>query len=355
MPAMTQNRAEMSVAGESLMLREAREAPAAVARALAENERRCRDLAVRLRERPPPFAITCARGSSDHAATFAKYLFETRLGLVTASIGPSVSSIYGSPLRVRGALFLAISQSGRSPDLVHLAEAARAEGALTVALVNDAASPLAAACEIVLPLHAGSERSVAATKSLLAAMATVLQLFAAWRGDPTLNRAIATLPADLAAASHADWSAALPLLRDARHLYVVARGIGLAAAQEAALKLKEAAGLHAEAISAAELMHGPLALAGPDFPVLLFAQRDEAEASLAELARDLRKRRVPLFAAGLGAQPGADSLPFAAGADPHAAPLLLLQSFYPLADAVARARGRDPDRPPHLRKVTETL
>jgi glucosamine--fructose-6-phosphate aminotransferase (isomerizing) len=102
-------------------------------------------------------------------------------------------------------------------------------------------------------------------------------------------------------------------------------------------------------------MHGPLALAGPDFPVLMFAQRDEAEAGLAELARNLRKRRVPLIAAGLGAPPGADSLPFAAGADPHAAPLLLLQSFYPLADAVARARGRDPDRPPHLRKVTETL
>ncbi len=342
--------------GESLMLREAREAPDAVGRALAGNERRCRDLAARLGDRPPPFAITCARGSSDHAATFAKYLFETGLGLVTASIGPSVSSIYGSPLRAKGALFLAISQSGRSPDLVHLAGAARADGALTVAIVNDAASPLAAACEIVLPLHAGPERSVAATKSVLAAMATVLQLFAAWRGDHALNRALAALPADLAGASRADWSAALPLLRNARHLYVAGRGIGLAAAQEAALKLKETAGLHAEALSAAELMHGPLALAGPDFPVLLLSQRDEAEASLAALADDLRRRRVPLIVAGLDAPPGAIGLSLpSSGADPRTAPPLFLQSFYPLAEAVARARGRDPDRPPHLRKVTETM
>lgn len=338
------------------MLREAREAPDAVARSLAGNAQRCRELAERLRDKPPPFAITCARGSSDHVATFAKYLFETRVGLVTASIGPSVSSIYDSSLQAKDALFIAISQSGRSPDLVRLTEAARADGALTVAIVNDVASPLAGACEAVLPLHAGPERSVAATKSVIAAMATVLQLFAAWHGDHALNRTLAALPSALAAASRADWSAALPLLRDARHLYVAGRGIGLAAAQEAALKLKETAGLHAEAISAAELMHGPLALAGPDFPVLLLGQQDEAEAGLAAFATYLQRRRVPLIMAGLDAPPGAIGLPHApAGTGTRATPLLLLQSFYPLADAVARARGRDSDNPPHLSKVTETL
>jgi glucosamine--fructose-6-phosphate aminotransferase (isomerizing) len=341
--------------GESQMLREAREAPAAVARALAANAEPCRALAARLRAAPPPFAVTCARGSSDHAATFAKYLFELRLGLVTASMGPSVRSVYGSTPRMRGALFLAVSQSGRSPDLVQLATAARGEGAATVALVNDAASPLAAACDTVLPLHAGPERSIAATKSLLTAMATLLQLFVAWRGDAGMARALERLPGDLAAASRADWSAALPLLRKAQHLYVVGRGIGLAAAQEAALKLKEAAGLHAEALSAAELMHGPLALAGADVPVLLFAQRDEAETGLLELAEDLRERGVPLIVAGPCPVAGAISLPLAPDLDAHAAPLALIQSLYPLVDAVARARGRDPDRPPHLRKVTETL
>jgi glucosamine--fructose-6-phosphate aminotransferase (isomerizing) len=338
-----------------MMLREAREAPHAVARALAANAEPCRALAGRFRAAPPPFAVTCARGSSDNAATFAKYLFELRLGLVTASMGPSVRSVYTASPRMKGALFLAISQSGRSPDLVQLAEAARGEGAITVALVNDAASPLAAAVETVLPLHAGPERSVAATKSLLTALATLLQLFTHWCGDDGLQRTLAQLPDDLATAARADWSAALPLLTEARNLYVVARGIGLAAAQEAALKLKEAAGLHAEALSAAELMHGPLALAGPDFPVLLLVQRDEAEAGLIDLAQDLYRRGVPLIVAGAKPVKGAINLPLAAETDPHAAPLVLLQSFYPLADALARARGRDPDRPPHLRKVTETL
>jgi glucosamine--fructose-6-phosphate aminotransferase (isomerizing) len=340
-------------ASESLMLREAREAPAAVARALAANAEPCRALAARLNA--APFAVTCARGSSDHAATFAKYLFELRLGLVTASMGPSVRSVYASSPRMRGALFLAISQSGRSPDLVELAKAARGEGAVTAALVNDPSSPLAAVCETVLPLHAGPERSVAATKSLLAAMAIVLQLFAAMRGEAAIVRAIERLPQDLEAASRADWSVAVPLLRAARHLFAVGRGPGLAAAQEAALKLKEAAGLHAEALSAAELMHGPLALAGPDVPVLLFAQRDEAEAGLIQLAQDLQQRRVPLIVAGPRPIAGAPHLALAPDIDAHAAPLALIQSLYPLVDAVARARGRDPDHPPHLRKVTETL
>jgi glucosamine--fructose-6-phosphate aminotransferase (isomerizing) len=342
-------------ASESLMLLEAREAPSAVARALAANAEPCRALAARLRAAAPPFAITCARGSSDNAATFAKYLFELRLGLATASMGPSVRSVYAATPRMKGALFLAISQSGRSPDLVQLAKAARSEGAITVALVNEAASPLAQAVETVLPLHAGPERSVAATKSLLTALATLLQLFAYWRADAALEPMLARLPEDLAAATHADWSAALPLLAGARNLYVVARGIGLAAAQEAALKLKETAGIHAEALSAAELMHGPLALAGPEFPVLLFVQRDEAEAGLVDLAQDLRRRGVPLIVASARPIAGAVNLPVATETDAHAAPLVLLQSFYPLADALARARGRDPDRPPHLRKVTETL
>ena len=163
----------------TLMLRETAEAPDVVARLIAANDAACRALGERLRARPPPFAVTCARGSSDSAATYAKYLFEIRLGTVVASVGPSIASIYGQRPKMNDALFLAISQSGRSPDLLTLAEAARADGALTVALVNDTASPLAELCEVVLPLHAGPERSVAATKSYIASLAAVLQLVAA--------------------------------------------------------------------------------------------------------------------------------------------------------------------------------
>ena len=346
--------ATRSDAGPSLMLREAAEAPEVVKRLIEANAEACRELGVRLRSAPPRFVVTCARGSSDSAATFAKYLIELSCGVVTASVGPSVSSIYGAKVGMRDALFLAISQSGRSPDLLALAEMARADGALTVAIVNDAASPLAEACEVVLPLHAGPEQSVAATKTYLASLAAVLQMVAEWNAEPALLQAAQRLPDGLIAGLTRDWRKAVAPLVAARNLYVVGRGVGYAAAQEIALKFKETCGLHAEAISAAELMHGPLALAGPDFPVLIVGQNDEALGSLKEMAAALAGRGVPVIAAGPGSGWAGTALAIVDGLHPYVQAISAVQSFYPLADAVARARGRDPDRPPHLRKVTET-
>jgi glutamine---fructose-6-phosphate transaminase (isomerizing) len=340
--------------GPSLMVRETAEAPEVAKRLLTANAAACRELGARLRAAPPRFAITCARGSSDSAATYAKYLIELRLGVVVASVGPSVSSVYRAKVGMRDALFLAISQSGRSPDLLSLAEAARADGALTVAIVNDAESPLAGICEVVLPLHAGPERSVAATKSYLASLTAVLQMVAEWSADPVLLAAIGRLPHALVAALTNDWRKAVGPLTAARNLYVVGRGVGYAAAQEIALKFKETCGLHAEAISAAELMHGPLALAGPEFPVLILGQDDEALASLREMAAGLAGRDVPVFAAGPGTGWSGTTLPIVKDLHPFVQPIASVQSFYPLADAVAHARGHDPDNPPHLRKVTET-
>ena len=207
---------------------------------------------------------------------------------------------------------------------------------------------------MVLPLHAGPERSVAATKSYIASLAALLQLVAHWSGDPALDRAVKRLPDDLNDALARDWRPALAVLAAARSLYVVGRGPGYAVAQEAALKLKETCGLHAEALSSAELKHGPLALAAPDFPVVLFSQRDAAMAGIAELGVELDARGVPVVSAGPAAVPGALALPTTSGINPFAQPLILIQSFYPLAEAIARARGHDPDHPPHLRKVTET-
>jgi len=338
----------------TMMLRETAEAPDVVARLIDANDATCRALGARLRERPPHFAVTCARGSSDSAATYAKYLFELHLGTVVASVGPSVSSIYGRRPKMGDALFLSISQSGQSPDLLTLAEAARNDGALTVAAVNDTDSPLAGLCEIVLPLHAGPERSVAATKSYIASLAAILQLAAHWSGDAMLGAAVRRLPDDLNDALGRDWRGALPKLTATRSLYVIGRGPGYAAAQEAALKMKETCGLHAEALSAAELKHGPLALAGPEFPVVLFSQRDEALAGLTDTGTELAASGVPVIAAGPAGFPGALTLPSASGIHPFAQPLTLIQSFYPLAEMLSRARGRDPDRPPHLSKVTET-
>jgi len=337
------------------MLSEAREAPQVVARLLADNAALCSDLGARLRAAPPPFAVTCARGSSDNAATFVKYLLEIHSGLVTASVGPSVTSVYEARPRMRDALFLAVSQSGRSPDILNLARAGRDDGALTVALVNDTSSPLASTCEVVLPLHAGPEKSVAATKSFIAALAAGFQLVAHWSQDQDLLAALETLPEVLEKAASVDWSLALPELSQANNLFVVGRGVGFAVAQEAALKLKETSGVHAEAMSAAELMHGPWTLAGEHFPILVLSQQDETLSGVNDLVTKLREQGIPVVVAGAAEGPAAVMLPTVENVHPYLAPIAMIQSFYPLVNAIALARGRNPDNPPRLRKVTETV
>src|SRR5581483_7134123 len=249
------------------MFAEAAESAAVVARQLSENANAIAALAAQLRARPPRFIVTCARGSSDHAATFAKYLFETHLGLVTASASPSIASVYAVKPKLRDALFIAISQSGRSPDLLRNTELARKAGARVVVLVNQEDSPLANLADYLIPLHAGKETSVAATKSYLCSLSALLQLTATWCEDALLSQALRELPRAVGEAWTMDWSSLVNGLMDARDLFVVGRGLGLGAAQEAALKLKETCGLHAEAFSGAEVMHGPMAIVGKGFPV----------------------------------------------------------------------------------------
>src|SRR5690606_36982617 len=311
-----------------------------------------------LRRAPPPFIVTCARGSSDHAATYAKYLFETALGIVTASASPSVGSVYEVPQALRGALYVVISQSGKSPDLLRNAQAAREAGARVVALVNVEDSPLARLADVVVPLHAGPERSVAATKSYLASLSAILQLAALWKGDDALLDALPRLPDALRAAWRCDWSPLVDGLRGKRNLFVLGRGTGLGAAQEAALKFKETCGLHAEAYSSAEVKHGPMALVGPGFPVLMLAQHDETEAGALALADEFRARGAQVWLASRRVDRNASlggSLPVAEAPHPACAPLLLVQSFYRMVNALSLARGHDPDKPPHLNKVTETV
>jgi len=335
------------------MFAEAGEAPAVVERQRSNNRARIAELAEQLRRDPPLMVTTLGRGSSDHAATFAKYLIETLLGLPTASGAPSVASVYGAESRAKSLLCLALSQSGRSPDLLTSVEAAKQGGALTVALVNDLDSPLAGLVHHLLPLHAGRERSVAATKSFIATLAAIVDLVAAWAGDETLSEALDGAPDKLAEAWEADWSPLAEGLAGARGLYVVARGLGLGAAQEAALKLKEVCGLHAEAFSAAELRHGPLALVGADFPVLVLRQSDETEDGVDALVEELAALGAPVFATGPTAA-GAVALP-SVSAHPAIEPMLRIQSLYRAAVTLALARGLDPDRPPFLRKITETV
>jgi glucosamine--fructose-6-phosphate aminotransferase (isomerizing) len=345
----------MQAAAKTRLAREAAEAPGVVRAQLGANDAVIRDLAQRLRRAPPKAVVTLGRGSSDHAATFARYLIETHLGVMTASTPPSVSSVYEAGTSgMQGVLCLAISQSGRSPDILAAAEAARQAGALVVAMVNDAASPLGQLADVTAPLLAGPELSVAATKSYIAALSAIVQLAAHWSGDEGLLSALDGLPALLDEAWALDWSEAIAPLKDAQSLYVLGRGLGFGIAEEAALKLKETCGLHAEAFSAAEVRHGPMALVGPGFPVLAFAQGDETRAGVEEAAATAAAQGAPVLKAGGGPLPGVISLPTKT-ACPILEPIAYVLSFYRLVSALAVARGLDPDRPPHLTKITETL
>jgi glucosamine--fructose-6-phosphate aminotransferase (isomerizing) len=335
------------------MYSEAAQAPEVVRAQLAANAERVARLVERLRQAPPRAVVTCARGSSDHAATFARYLIETRLGVLTSSAAPSVSSVYEVAPDLAGAMVLAISQSGASPDLLATVSRARSNGARIVAMVNAESSPLAQLADDLIPLGAGPELSIAATKSYIASLAAVVHLVATWAGDAALTAALAKTPADLARAFELDWSAAVAQLSGANSMYVIGRGLGLGIAQEAALKFKETCGLHAEALSAAELRHGPMALVRPQFPLLILTQNDESRAGVLQLAGELTARSATVLIAGASV-PQATVLP-TEPAHPVVEPLLYAQSFYRLVNALSLARGRDPDRPPNLSKVTETL
>lgn len=337
----------------TLMFAEAAESAAAVRRQQARNAGAMARLGALLRERKPHTFVTLARGSSDNAATFARYLIETHARVLTSSASPSVASVYDAAPAMNGAVMLAVSQSGRSPDLVAAATAAKERGALLVSLVNDEQSPLFALADTALPLCAGPEKSVAATKSFIATLAAMLHLVAEWTQDARIAAAVRALPGQLERAWTLDWSAALPVLEHATNLYTVGRGHGFGIAQEMALKIKETCGFHAEAFSAAEVRHGPMALVGPDFPVLLTAQDDESQASVRALAEEFAGRSAPLLLAGVREAPGT-ILP-ALDADALVQPILLVQSFYRMVNQLSVLRGRNPDRPPTLNKVTETV
>lgn len=351
---MTENNAFLPSPGQTLMFAEAAEAAAVLERQMAANDAIVSELADALRAAPPRFVVTCARGSSSHACTFAKYAVETQLGIVTAAAAPSVGSVYAIPQRMQDALYLVVSQSGKSPDLVRNAEVARAGGARVVALVNVEDSPLAAVADTVIPLRAGPEQSVAATKSYLATLAAIVHLVARWSGHAPLLGALHATPEAMHRAFELDWSALVDGLADARDLFVLGRGYGFGAALEMALKFKETCGLHAEGFSSAEVRHGPMALVGAGFPVVALGQDDGTLDGTLAAVREFRQRGADVWTAIPGDE-GEGALPVVAAPHPLVAPLLHVQAFYRAVNALALARGHNPDLPPHLNKVTETV
>ena len=346
------------MAERTAMARETAEAPEVVAGLLDAERDNITRLGRQLRELDPPVVVTCARGSSDHAAGFLKYGLEILLGIPVASMGPSVASVYQAPLRLSGGVQLSISQSGQSPDIVALQAAAKKAGALTIAIANHTDSPLADQADIVLPLHAGPEKSVAATKTFIASTVVVAAIVAAWSEDRALQAALEALPDRLSDALAIDWREAVSPLTTADSLYVLGRGPSFPIAMETALKFKETMSLHAEAFSAAEVMHGPLSLVREGFRVFAYNPPDASYPAMSDVLGRLRATGAEVFAVSCNEKsglPAGGTLPMAASGHMLTDPICMCLSAYRLIEELARRRGYDPDNPSNLKKVTETV
>jgi glucosamine--fructose-6-phosphate aminotransferase (isomerizing) len=337
------------------MLREIDEAGEAIKRQLDNNVERLAELGARLRALDPPLVATIARGSSDCCAVYLKYLVEIVSGVPCASIGPSIATLYRTPMRLQGSVSIAISQSGRSPDIVDMQRAARRGGALAVAFVNEVASPLAEEAEVLLPLCAGPEHSVAATKSMVAGLVAGASLVAAWREDRQLADALSGLPDILRGQTAAPPAEMLEQLANARSAFVLGRGATLAIATEAALKLKETCAIHAEAYSAAEVLHGPAEVVDSGFPVIAFLPSDAARKGMLPTLAALANAGATVIAIETGGADDAHRLATAKVGATLLEPVVMIHRFYRLAEALAHRLGRDPDHPRNLRKVTETI
>ena len=332
------------------MARETAEIPAAAERLLSRPDAFAA-IVERIEQVKPRIVVFCGRGSSGHVGVYLRYLFEVRLGLLASAAAPSVVTAYQRPLELRDALFVVVSQSGRSPDLVNATQVARKFGALTLAIVNDENSPAAASAELVLPIGAGTECAIAATKTVALSMIAGAQLVAALGRDDDLNEGLQQLPIRLSDALACDWSAWADSAAGAPATFVVGRGYGLGCVREIALKVAEILRVPALGYSAAELRHGPRASISPTTPVLVLRQNDQAAITVDELVRDLNDAGERVFTAG-GA---ACTLPWIGDGHPVCDPVLMLIPAYRAIEAAARRRGFDPDNPPYLSKVTRTL
>lgn len=335
------------------MRQEITEIPDAVDRLLTRGGKGIATAAKKVRELDPRFLVSVARGSSDHACTYLKYASELILKRPMASVGPSVTSIYGVELDAAGALCISISQSGQSPDIVRMTEALRAGGALVVAITNDARSRLAGIADTALPIYAGPELSVAATKTFVTSLVAGLWLIAEIKSDSALVAAIRALPGHLEAATFCDWSAAADAI-DGQSLFTLGRGPSWAISNEAALKFKETCLIHAESYSSAEVLHGPVSIVGRGFPVIAFAAADAAEKSVAQTADALASKGARIFAMSDRVEK-AVRLPHVRTGHWLTDPIAAIVSFYAMVESVAGRRGIDPDKPRHLKKVTETV
>lgn len=337
------------------------EQPAGYARLLdAERSAAIAAAAAQVAGRRPRHVVLVGRGTSDHAALYAAYLIEIRLGVPAGLASPSAITLFGARPDLSDALVVAVSQSGGSPDLTEVVTVARASGALTLAVTNNPSSALGQAAELSVDVAAGKERAVAATKTYTAELLALLMLVEGIRaGDGVLpaeeRAALAELPELAAQVLAAPGPHELAhRYRFASRMVTTGRGYAYPTAREAALKLMETSYLPALAFSGADLLHGPLAMTDPDVPVLAVVGAGPGGRAMAEVVTRLGERRADVVTVGPADVPGASGRLPAPRVDERHAPLLDILLVQRLALALALARGEDPDAPRGLAKVTST-
>ena len=329
----------------TIMAKEAAQAPEIIKQQLLNNAELCERIGATLRATAPQFVYIIGRGSSDHAGVFAKYLIEVELGIPVCSAAPSVSSLFKQQLNLKNALVICISQSGRSPDILAQAKAAQQSGATCIALVNDETSPLAALADAVVPLCAGAEKAVAATKSYLATLSAILHLVGSWAESSEILNALNVLPAQLQKTIEGPAQLSLSFIQPLRNCVVLGRGFGYAISREIALKLKEVCGLHAEAFSSAEFLHGPATLVSKQLSIVDIDLCDETTVAHRQQLAEMKKRGATIIQLTSVVQ----------NVHPRLAPLLVLQRFYLDVEQISLAMGLNPDAPEGLNKVTQTV
>jgi glutamine---fructose-6-phosphate transaminase (isomerizing) len=333
--------------------------PAVLARLLAQEGAHVQTLAQTLRQHDPRYVLIAARGSSDNAAAYAKYLFGTLVGLPVALATPSLYTLYGRPPRVDGALVIGISQSGQSPDICAVIEHARAAGVPTIAVTNEPGSRLAQAAGEVVQLHAGAERSIAATKTYTAQLMVMAMLAAALADSAEHSTALAQVPEamrqTLALQDHI--TAVAERYRYMEKCVVIGRGYNYATALELALKLKELTYVLAEPYSSADFRHGPLALIEDGFPVLVIAPQSAVYGEVVDLLKRLGERGAERLVISDGAEALAEArtpIALPASLPEWLSPFTSIVAGQLFALALTLAKGYQPDHPRGLRKVTET-
>jgi glucosamine--fructose-6-phosphate aminotransferase (isomerizing) len=337
------------------MYREIHEQPEVLATILEEEWETVARAARTLRSRGFRFAMLAARGTSDNAALYAKYLFEIRLGVPVSLASPSAFTLYGSEMNLENVLVIGISQSGESKDVLEVLRRSRQLGAITLSVTNDESSSLASAADVHLWLRAGNEKSVAATKTYTAELLLLYLLIAALETSEPESE-VQQLPEQARQVLEVAWEG-VERYRYANYMTVASRGYNFATAKEAALKLMETTYTVTEAFSEADLRHGPMAMIGRDFPVVLIVPPGRAYQSMDSLAKGLASRGAEL--AVIGEDPDLVGEAAAGFLVPVSCPEELSPILYALpaqllAHSVAELRGLDPDSPRGLSKVTET-